>query len=205
MTGGKVVNGFESSTEIIDMLNPQKNCSNLSPYPGIVFNSVAGMDKNNQVVVCGGLNLNLNEAISSCYTLLVNNGNWISSSPLTIPRTGAAYTKIETTSHTGISILVAGGMTGKTNLNHLCSMEGLNTQTNNWTGTYIVNNVATEFSPLTECADKACMVQLNSTHMIFTGGYLPPGNKVNNFSGNILVAKKYKAILFLFTLMVFII
>lgn len=196
MTGGKVVNGIENSTEIIDLLKPQRNCSILSPYPGIVFNSVAGMDKNNQVVVCGGLNLNLYEAISSCYTLLVNNGNWISSSPLTIPRTGAAYTKVETTSHTGISILVAGGMTGKINLSYLCSMEGLSTQTNNWTSTYIVNNVAATFATLTECADKACMVQLNSTHMIYTGGYLPEGNKVNNFSGNILVAKNTRPYFF---------
>ena len=181
MTGGKVLNGIESSTEMIDLLNPQRTCLNLSPYPGIGFLNVAGMDKNNQIVICGGLNLNLYQVSSSCFTLSVNDGKWIASSSLTIPRSGAANVQVASTSHSGISILVAGGMTGSNPLNYLCSMEGLSTQSNTWTNTYIVNNVATPFASLTECADKACMVHLNSTHMIYTGGYLPPSNKVVYF------------------------
>ena len=180
MVGGNIIGSIENSTEIIDVLNPQRTCLNPYPYPGIAFISIAGMDKNNQLVICGGLNLNPFQTTSSCYTLSVNNRNWTSSSPLTVPRSGAAYTQVATMSNTGIKILVAGGMTGSNTLNHLCSLEGLSTQSNTWTSTYNLNNVATPFAQLTECADKACMVQLNSTHMIYTGGYLPPGNKVKS-------------------------
>jgi hypothetical protein len=176
VTGGTTGSGVEKSTEVIDLSNPQKTCVNLSPYPGTAFRSVAGKDKNNQLVVCGGLNPNPYQVTSSCFTLSRNTGSWISSSPLTLPRSGAAYTQV--TSNIGIDILVAGGVTGGNMYGYTCSVEGLNTQSNTWTSTYFVNNVVTTFAPLTGCADRACMLQLNSTHFMFTGGYIAPGNIV---------------------------
>ena len=167
------LNTNEYSAEILDLTNPPKNCQNLPPYPGMPFRSMGGLDKNSQPVICGGLDAN-SASSSLCYTLIASNGTWVPAPLLTGPRAAGAYTQV--VSSTNISILVAGGSDYYGHFT--CSVEALNTQTSTWTTT--LDNSHTQFAPLPRCVERACMTQLNSTQIVFTGGYALPSKNSNS-------------------------
>ena len=96
-----------------------------------------------------------------CRTYNPRTKSWKTSGALTTPRHRAAFTTISSPSDLGI--LVAGGTSGVDGSSVLCSLESLNRTTNLWS----TGNLA----PLPECLYDSCMVELNSSYVLYIGGY----------------------------------
>ena len=160
IVSGYAAGGNTNSAEVIDLTSKSTSCINLADFPAPRVRAIAGLDNNSYPIVCGGITTGTT-ATNMCYTYSPNTKLWATSSPLTVARTGAAYTNVNAPSNLGI--LVAGGMSRVDVYTMLCSVESLDRRTNIWTSATL--------APVPECFVYSCMVQFNSTHLFLTGGF----------------------------------
>ena len=147
--GSNFYDGLTDEIEVVDLENPDSECSNLTKYPLKIFISFGSLNYNEWPMICGGWSrYNSTYGSSSKECNYFENGEWKSTFPLNLPRDGASILQILDVNK-DLKLFVNGGSNNGAFSN---SSEVLNT--NGW-------DINLPEMPVNITAH--CIVQLNST------------------------------------------